>query len=226
MADPQFRELDLPVSLRAQVAASLRGALVSGQLSPGVTYSVPLMAHRFGVSATPVREAMLDLVNDGLLVAVRNKGFRVAELSDRDLDEITEMRVLLEAPTVRTLAGRVTEEQLDRLLSTAEDVQRHAEAGELVDYVESDRALHLALLTLAGNQRLVDTVEQLRARSRLSGLGSLVEQGRLAESAREHLAILSALRDGDGAEAERLTAAHVRHARGIWAGREEPPAPS
>jgi DNA-binding GntR family transcriptional regulator len=220
----EIRELDAPVSLRAQVAASLRGAVVSGQMTPGETYSVPAMAQRFGVSATPVREAMLDLVNDGLLVAVRNKGFRVAELSDRDLDEITEMRVLLEAPTVGGLAGRVTDEQLDRLVTAAEAVQRHAEAGELVDYVETDRALHLALLALGGNDRLVGTVEQLRARSRLSGLESLVEQGRLAESAAEHLAILAAVRRGDGAEAERLTAAHVRHARGIWAGREEPSA--
>jgi DNA-binding GntR family transcriptional regulator len=217
----EIRELDAPVSLRAQVAASLRGAVVSGQMTPGETYSVPAMAQRFGVSATPVREAMLDLVNDGLLVAVRNKGFRVAELSDRDLDEITEMRVLLEAPTVGALAGRVTDEQLDRLVSTAEEVQRHAEAGELVDYVETDRALHLALLALGGNQRLVGAVEQLRARSRLSGLESLAGQGRLAESAREHLAILAAVRRGDGLDAERLTAAHVRHARGIWAGREE-----
>jgi DNA-binding GntR family transcriptional regulator len=222
MADPGIRELDAPVSLRAQVAASLRGAVVSGQMTPGETYSVPAMAQKFGVSATPVREAMLDLVNDGLLVAVRNKGFRVVELSDRDLDEITEMRVLLEAPTVGALAGRLTDEQLDRLVATAEEVQRHAAAGELVDYVETDRALHLALLSLAGNRRLVGTVEQLRARSRLSGLGTLVEEGRLTESAGEHLAILDALRQGDAERAERLTAAHVRHARGIWAGREEP----
>lgn len=225
MTDPGIRELDAPVSLRAQVAASLRGAVVSGQMTPGETYSVPALALQFGVSATPVREAMLDLVNDGLLVPVRNKGFRVAELSERDLDEITEMRVLLEAPTVGSLAGHVSDEQLARLTATAEEVQRHAEAGALVDYVETDRALHLALLALGGNHRLVGTVEQLRARSRLSGLGSLVEQGRLAESAREHLAILEALRSGDAAEAERLTAAHVRHARGIWAGREEPASP-
>ena len=213
--------LTAPVSLRARIAASLRGSLVSGQMTPGETYSVPALALRFGVSATPVREAMLDLVNDGLLLPVRNKGFRVVELSEQDLDEITEMRVLLEAPTVGALAGQVDPGDIDRLRAIAEAVQRHAEAGELVDYVEVDRALHLGLLELSGNRRLVDTVEQLRARSRLSGLETLVAEGNLAESAREHLAILVAIEAGDGAEAERLTAAHVRHARGIWAGREE-----
>jgi DNA-binding GntR family transcriptional regulator len=215
------RRLEVPQSLRAQIAASLRGAIVSGQMKPGVTYSVPALALQFGVSATPAREAMLDLVSDGLLVAVRNKGFRVAELTDRDLDEITELRVLLEAPTVGALAGTASTEDLDRLVELATQVQRHAEAGELVAYVEVDRSLHLELLALGGNRRLVETVEHLRARSRLSGLEALVQQGSLAESALEHLDILAALRRGDAAEAERLTAAHVRHARGIWAGRSE-----
>ncbi|MBL8931102.1 MAG: GntR family transcriptional regulator [Kineosporiaceae bacterium] len=213
--------LEVPRSLRAQIAAALRGAIVTGQMHPGETYSVPATALRFGVSATPAREAMLDLVKDGLLVAVRNKGFQVPALTEHDLDEITELRVLLEAPTVGRLAGRVGTEDLDRLLELAAQVQRHAEAGDLVQYVEVDRSLHLGLLSLAGNHRLVAMVEQLRDRSRLPGLQALVHQGRLAESAREHLAILSAVNRGDAAVAERLTAAHVRHARGIWAGRTE-----
>ena len=80
--------LDLPTvgerqSLREQVAQALRGALVAGEMRPGTVYSAPALATRFGVSATPVREAMLDLAKEGLVEAVRNKGFRVVGLSDR-----------------------------------------------------------------------------------------------------------------------------------------------
>ena len=64
-------------SLRAQVADAVRAALVAGQMSPGEVYSAPQFAERFGVSVTPVREALLELVRDGLLVAVRNRA-RVA----------------------------------------------------------------------------------------------------------------------------------------------------
>ncbi|MGN6600433.1 MAG: GntR family transcriptional regulator, partial [Actinomycetes bacterium] len=97
--------LDLPLvpgrqSLRERAADALRAALVAGEMRPGVTYSAPSLAAQFGVSATPVREAMLGLAKEGLVEAVRNKGFRVTELSDRDLDEITELRSLVEVPTV------------------------------------------------------------------------------------------------------------------------------
>ena len=95
------------ISLRERVAVSLRAALVSGRMVPGTTYSIPVLADQFGVSATPVREAMLDLVSEGIMAAVPNKGFRVVALSDTDLDEITALRRLLEVPTVVSLAGRV-----------------------------------------------------------------------------------------------------------------------
>ena len=73
-------------SLREQVADALRAHLVSGRMRPGVLYSAPKLAAEFGVSATPVREAMLDLVSEGLVDVVRNKGFRVTHLSDAELD--------------------------------------------------------------------------------------------------------------------------------------------
>src|SRR5205807_8566867 len=94
-------------SLREQVSHALRAALIAGELRPGVVYSAPVLAAGFGVSATPVREAMLDLAKEGLVEVVRNKGFRVTELSDRDLDELTELRMLIEVPTTARLAGRL-----------------------------------------------------------------------------------------------------------------------
>src|SRR5688572_32330171 len=72
-------------NLRQEIANALRAALVSGEMRPGVLYSAPTLAEKFGVSATPVREAMLDLASEGLVEAVRNKGFRVTELTEQDL---------------------------------------------------------------------------------------------------------------------------------------------
>jgi DNA-binding GntR family transcriptional regulator len=216
-------ELGLPelagrASLREQIASRLRAALVSGGMVPGVTYSVPTLAERFGVSATPVREAMLDLVNEGLVGAVPNKGFRVVEVSERELDELTELRGLVEVPTVARLVGRVAREDLERLRGLAERIEAHAESGDLIAYVDADRRFHLELLALAGNGQLVDLVDRLRARSRLYGLGRLAAQGQLTRSAQEHVELLAALADGgSGAEVEWLMSRHIRHVRGIWA---------
>src|SRR5581483_6569095 len=91
-------------SYRERVAEALRAALIAGELRPGEVYSAPSLAARFGVSATPVREAMLDLAKEGLVDTVPNKGFRVTVVSDKQLDEYTHVRSLIEIPTVTALA--------------------------------------------------------------------------------------------------------------------------
>lgn len=208
-------------SLRERVAESLRAALVSGRMAPGTTYSIPALAEQFGVSATPVREAMLDLVNEGIVAPVPNKGFRVVELTDAELDQITELRRLLEVPTVGGLAGSLDGAAVKRLRRLAGAVSDAARRGDVVGYVEADRELHLALLAEAGNPRLVEMVGRLRDQSRLYGLEQLAAEGVLIDSAEEHLSLINALESGDRRAAERVMAHHLDHVRGIWASRRE-----
>src|SRR5215469_4297112 len=91
-------------SLREQALAVLREALITGRLADGVVYSSKALAAELGVSNGPIREAMLALVDDGLMEAVPNKGFRPVPLTPADLDEIYEMRLLLEIPAAARLA--------------------------------------------------------------------------------------------------------------------------
>ncbi|MEV4115301.1 GntR family transcriptional regulator [Nonomuraea sp. NPDC049695] len=214
--------LDLPMvgerqSLREQVSQALRAALITGEMRPGVVYSAPVLAAQFGVSATPVREAMLDLAKEGLVEAVRNKGFRVTELSDRDLDELTEIRQLIEVPTVARLADSSRAEEFERLRPIAEEIVSAAEGGDLLAYVDADLRFHVELLTLAGNGHLVEVVRDLRNRARLYGLSQLAERGTLADSAREHLQLLDALKNGDSQAVGHIMVEHIGHVRGIWA---------
>jgi DNA-binding GntR family transcriptional regulator len=204
-------------SLREQVAHVLRAAIVAGQMRPGVVYSVPTLAVRFGVSATPVREAMLDLAKEGMVDSVRNKGFRVTELADDDLDEITELRALIEVPTVAQLAATISGEEVEALRPMAQAIVESAADGDLIRYLEEDRRFHLRLLSLHGNSRLVEIVRDLRSQTRLYGLDSLVQQDRLTASAAEHHELLDALLARDTARAEAVMRRHIGHVRGIWA---------
>lgn len=204
-------------SLREQIANALRAAIVAGQMRPGVLYSVPTLAERFGVSATPVREAMLDLAKEGMVDSVRNKGFRITELADSDLDEITQLRALIEVPTVTGLAATITAEDVEALRPLAQAIVDGAAEGDLARYLEEDRRFHLQLLALAGNRRLVDVVGDLRSQTRLYGLGALVEQERLTASAAEHLELLDALLAHDAEWTETVMRRHIAHVRGIWA---------
>jgi DNA-binding GntR family transcriptional regulator len=204
-------------SLRERVADALRAAVISGEMRPGEVYSAPALATRFGVSATPVREAMLDLAKEGLVVPVRNKGFRVTTVSERDLDEITAIRMLLEPPAVAGAASIARAEDLAALRELAAAIVTAAEGGDLVAYVESDREFHLHLLALGGNRRLVEIVSDLRAQTRLFGLAQLAQRGELSESAREHHELLDLIAAGDHSGAEALVRRHIGHVRRRWA---------
>lgn len=208
-------------NLSEQIARVLRASLVTGQMVPGVTYSVPALAEEFGVSAMPVREAMLSLVQHGLMKPVRNKGFRVVELSAKELDDIMQLRLMLEVPGTVEAAGNITDRAMRDLRKLAKDITRHAKAGELIDYIESDRQFHQTLISLANNPRLEELVDDLRSRSRLVALDELVAQGDLSASAREHVAMLDAIATGNTVLLHTLMDRHVRHSRGIWAGLAE-----
>lgn len=106
--------------------------MVAGELKPGELYSAPALGERFGVSATPVREAMLELSKDGFVVAERNRGFRVVEVAERDLDEISQIRLLLEVPTTVEVAKIIEPSLLDRLSGIADEISAAAGEGELI----------------------------------------------------------------------------------------------
>ncbi|MFE7114882.1 GntR family transcriptional regulator [Streptomyces sp. NPDC057654] len=208
--------------LRDQVANALRAAMTAGELRVGAVYSAPVLAAELGVSPTPVREAMLALAREGLVEPVRNKGFRVTELSERDLDEYTEIRALIEVPTVGQIARTVPAGELEALRPVAREIVTAAARHDLIGYLDADRRFHLRLLALAGNDRLVEVVGELRKRARLYGLTGLDRSGELVASAEEHLELLDLLIGGDAPGAEACMRRHLGHVRSLWsAGREE-----
>jgi DNA-binding GntR family transcriptional regulator len=210
-----------PGSLREQVTRALEAAIVAGELLPGVIYSAPGLAERFGVSATPVREAMLDLVKEGFVEPLRNRGFRVIEMSDEDLDNIAQIRLLIEVPTISQVASRLTPSRFENLAVAAEAIERAAADGDVLEYLDADRRFHVELISAIGNARLTDLVDRLRRQARLFGLKDLAKSGRLMASAREHRMLLDALRVQDIRAAKNLMRAHIGHTRGLWAGRQD-----
>ncbi|MBO3682083.1 GntR family transcriptional regulator [Streptomyces sp. NEAU-YJ-81] len=204
-------------NLREQVLALVRQALVSGEIRPGDIYSAAALATRLGVSSSPVREAMLTLVNEGLMEPVRNRGYRVIPMSEHDLDEVYTMRLLLEVPGTLQAAANAQPEDLTRLTVIADEIEKTAREGDVVGFLEADRRFHLDLLQLCGNRRLVTTVAAMRDQTRLYGLEALAERGVLDNSAHEHHHLLEAIARNDANGLENLIRHHLLHVRSDWA---------
>ncbi|AKZ58919.1 putative gntR family transcriptional regulator [Streptomyces ambofaciens ATCC 23877] len=196
---PRPRVLVQRSSVRGQVLDALRTALVAGELRPGEVYSAPALGERFGVSATPVREAMQQLAQEGAVEVVPNRGFRVLERGDRELAELAEVRALIEVPVILRLARTVPAERWAELRPLAEATVRAASSGCPAAYAEADRGFHRAVLVLAGNDQLVRIAGDLHRRAQWPPAGAPAVRGRadLIADAHEHTALLDALIAGD-----------------------------
>ncbi|MFF8726130.1 GntR family transcriptional regulator [Streptomyces sp. NPDC015171] len=193
-------------SVRGQVLVALRTALAGGELKPGEVYSAPVLGDRFGVSATPVREAMQQLALEGAVEVVPNRGFRVVERGARELAELAEVRALIEVPVVLRLARTVPAERWAELRPLAEEAVRVAATGCGATYAESDRAFHRALLGLSGNEQLVRFAEDLHRRTQRPA--SRPGRAGLVADAAQHVALLDALAAGDADAVRGLVAEH------------------
>lgn len=218
---PDLPRLDRPQNLRETVLTRLRTAIITGDLAEGQLVSAPVLGQQLGVSATPVREAMMDLSREGLVETVKNKGFRVTTMTEKDLDDLAAIRLLLEPPVMHDVAAAITEEACEELTRLADACARGAAEEDLTEYLTQDRAFHARVLSFADNPQLTELATSLRLRTRLYGIAALAREGRLVASAQEHHELIRLLRERDGAGAEALLRAHIGHARSIWATGED-----
>ncbi|MFE0258135.1 GntR family transcriptional regulator [Streptomyces sp. NPDC059010] len=199
---PRPRPVVQRASVRGQILDALRTALVTGELVPGVVYSAPALGERFGVSATPVREAMQQLALEGAVEVVPNRGFRVVERGARELGQLAEVRALIEVPVMLRLARTVPGERWAELRPLAEATVRAAATGCRATYAESDRTFHRALLSLCGNEQLVQIADDLHRRAQWplvtpTTCPSGGDHADLVADAAEHTALLDALIAGE-----------------------------
>jgi len=203
-------------SLRDQALTAIRQALITGQIVPGVVYSAASLAAELGVSNSPVREAMLALVDDGLMEAVPNRGYRPVSLTDADLAEIAQIRVLLEVPAAGLAAEIGLGDRFGELSELVSVIEQSAAAGDLSANLAADRRFHLLLVEACGNRRLTEMVARLRDQTRLYNLLSLAASGALIASAAEHRPLLDAIEAGDRPRAEALMRDHLAHITADW----------
>ncbi|MFE4452353.1 GntR family transcriptional regulator [Streptomyces sp. NPDC056796] len=192
-------------SVRGQILDALRAALADGDLAPGEVYSAPALGARFGVSATPVREAMQRLAVEGAVEVVPNRGFRVSERGPRERAELAEVRALIEVPVMLRLARTVPVAGWCALRPLADATAAAARTGDRAAYAESDRAFHRAVLALSGNQQLVSVADDLHRRAQ----GPPARRADLIADASQHIALLDALVARDLAGARSLVHEHL-----------------
>lgn len=190
-------------SMHQEVATALREQIFEGQWAPGSLLDELALCERLEISRTPLREALKVLTAEGLLRHEPRRGCFVNEVSEKDLDEIFPVIALLEGRCAYEAARNASTTDIAALDSLHERLQSHAMAKRINDYYATNLIIHEAIITLANNRWLAQTIADLRKILKLARLQQLHAPGRLEQSLGEHLAIHAALRahDCDGADA-------------------------
>jgi DNA-binding GntR family transcriptional regulator len=194
-------------SLHQEVASKLREEIFAGTLAPGSFIDEVALCERLKISRTPLREALKVLTSEGVMRHEPRRGCFVNEVTERDLDDIFPVIALLEGRCAYEAARNASDADLQQLGALHDRLQGHAKAGRITDYYATNFAIHEAIILLANNRWLSQSIADLRKILKLSRLQSLGAPGRLAQSLSEHMTVLAALksRDSEGAEAAMRT---------------------
>ncbi|OIR01992.1 HTH-type transcriptional regulator LutR [mine drainage metagenome] len=195
----------LPEHLREQIEE----AIATGLLPPGTRLDEVSLAARYGVSRTPLREALIQLAAAGFIERRAGKGWEVARVSAPRLCEMFEVMAELEGMAGRLAARRADEADHQRLLAAHQACQAARDAGAIEDFYRRNEAFHHALYAAARNGFLAEQATALHRRLRPFRRLQIKMRNRMQTSHGEHQRILEALRAGDGAAAEALLRAHI-----------------
>jgi DNA-binding GntR family transcriptional regulator len=203
----------LPSSLHDDVATQLRTYIFDGQLRPGSFIDEVTLCELWSISRTPLREALKVLTAEGLVRHEPRRGCFVNEVTEQDLDDIFPVIALLEGRCAFDATQRATPADVQALDVWHQRLQQHADAGRINDYYDANFAIHEAIIQLANNKWLAQTIADLRKILKLARLQQLHAPGRLKQSLTEHLAVFAALKAGDANGADAAMRNHLMQQR-------------
>ncbi len=200
-------------ALYVQVAERLRTRIFAHEYEPGAWIDEQALALEYGISRTPMREALKVLASEGLVVLKPRRGCYVAEVSEQDLDEVFPVMAALESMVAEEATRRITAVDFSRLQKLHSELERHATTNDADRFFEANQRFHSALQEIAGNRYLGQLIDDARKVIKLTRRDSLRPPGRMAQSLAEHRDILSAIEAGDATRAGQRMHAHLLSGR-------------
>ena len=199
--------------LAKTVFNTLRQAILKGELKPGERLMEIALAERLGVSRTPIREAMRKLEQEGLVVMIPRRGAQVANITEKDLNDVLEVRIALENVAIEKACARMTEEEMRRLWLAAKEFEHTIAEGNLVKLAEADVAFHEVIYQASDNKRLIQVLNNMREQIYRYRVEYLKEGETRDVLVKEHEELTKAIRERDVERAKQLSFQHIENQR-------------
>ncbi|WP_395686791.1 GntR family transcriptional regulator [Caenimonas koreensis] len=195
-----------PRALYEEVAELLRQRIFNRELEPGTWIDELKLAEEYGISRTPLREAIKVLATEGLVTMKMRRGAYVTEVSDTDLRDVYHLLSLLESDAAGVVAQKATDAQIKELQAIHKELE--AAVTQRDKFFAINERFHMRLLDIAGNRWRDQMVADLRKVMKLNRHNSLLKAGRVKESMLEHRAIMEAIARRDAKAAVKRVQEH------------------
>jgi len=213
-----------PTALYQEVAERLRQRIFAHELTPGDWIDEQKLAEQYGISRTPLREALKVLAAEGLVDLKPRRGCYVTEISRQDIDDIFPLMAMLEGRCAFIAVQLAKPADIRDLKAIHEKLELAAKESRIDAFFEANQEFHRRIQELTNNRWLLSVIQDLRKVLKLSRLHSLSLEGRLQQSLEEHRVIMAAFEAGDAEQAEKSMHDHLLYGREALAKMDGSPA--
>jgi DNA-binding GntR family transcriptional regulator len=210
----RIEAVERPPTLGRRAYQQIQQAIRDGVITHGEIYSENELAESLGMSRTPVREALIALNREGIVIIESQRGFRLREISEAERQEIFDLRSLLEAFVARRLTASATSQDLTRLHALVDEQERLGDADAASQFLALDEEFHLLQSEVLGLERTRAMMADLRGAMWLIGLEALRLPHRQQDVVAEHRAIIDAMESGDPDAAVNAVHHHLENTAG------------
>lgn len=195
--------------LRDVVFNTLRQAILRGELKPGERLMEIQLANKLGVSRTPIREAIRKLELEGLVLMIPRKGAEVADITEKSLKDVLEVRRALEELSVKLTCDRITKEEIKELEQAAENFRKTMKSKDITEIAEADVRFHDVIYTATKNQKLIQLLNNLHEQMYRYRIEYLKDEEVYPKLLKEHKEIIERINRGEKEEAARIVCEHI-----------------
>lgn len=193
MTEDLTLNMDAYLPLRDVVFNTLREAILKGELKPGERLMELQLAAKLGVSRTPIREAIRMLEQEGLAVTIPRKGAEVAKMTEKDMEDVLQIREALDELAAKIACEQISEEQLEELVATMHEFEESTKTDNVKKIAEADVKFHDIIYQSTGNQKLVNMLNNLREQMYRYRVEYLKDENNYPTLMKEHKDIVEGL---------------------------------
>lgn len=210
--EPNFKvNMNEYLPLRDVVFNTLRQAILRGELKPGERLMEIQLANKLGVSRTPIREAIRKLELEGLVLMIPRKGAEVAEITEKNLRDVLEVRCALEELAVQLACDRMDEEGIKAMREASAEFRNTLDSDDITRIAQADVAFHDIIYAATDNRRLIQLLNNLREQMYRYRIEYLKKKECYPQLLEEHQTIIDSIESRDKGRATQITGQHIKN---------------